>query len=83
MENSNDEFLHTMKDGTKFLLKELNDAHLQNIIEMIERKANDGLLFRDVYDDCVSYFSYGEDVLNFMKYEKYIEEQNRRKNAGD
>ena len=77
-------FMHTTKGGQKIPLNKLEDSHLQNIINLIERKAKEGIIVRygggskpdDFWYD--EDHLYGEEALNKMHYYEYIEERERR-----
>lgn len=76
---------HTTATGDVIPIAELSDRHLDNIIKMIERKAEEGIdivcggghgdyheMWADVYE------IEGDEVLDHYDYEKYIRERKRR-----
>ena len=78
-------FLHTTKEGKKILLQDLDDDHLNNIINNIERKSKEGILI--CYgsemldpDELDTDWIYGDDAKDFMNYDYYVKEKERRHN---
>jgi hypothetical protein len=79
MKNRN---IHITKDGTRMLISDMDDNHLQNTINMIKRKALSGL--QVIYfgagengEGDVDYI-YGNDALRAMNYSRYLLEQKKR-----
>jgi hypothetical protein len=81
------EYTHVTKNGEKILLKDLNLSHLQNIINLIERKAEEGLKVMygggHTYDEMWydEEILYGEDAKKELGYHHYIKELKRRENT--
>lgn len=79
--------IHTTKNGEVLALHEIDDTHLQNIIENIERKAKKGVIIMrgggsspdDIWYDEDHLFGY--EVLRMMRYAMYTRERERRKKA--
>lgn len=70
---------HTTRDGEQILLEDLDTKHLYNILRMIERQADGGLLVRyrrgdETWTDTVT----GEKAFELLNYAAYQEELNRR-----
>lgn len=87
MLNSNGE--HITKDGKIIPLKDITDSHLINIIRHIERRAREGLCVVsacygvDMMDmDFIEEVLYGQNVLNIMNYDTYVDELKRREAKG-
>jgi len=78
---------HKTKDGKKILLSDLELSHLENIINLIERKSIEGYTSRngggscaeDMWYDEDTY--YGEEAKKEMNYKDYISEFERRRSA--
>jgi hypothetical protein len=79
---------HTTKKGEKIELEDLEDSHLNNIINWIERKAKEGFVIRMGGGSCSDDFWYeektykGKKALKYLRYKKYVKEQERRKLIG-
>lgn len=76
---------HETADGKLIKLKNLTDAHLANIIKMIERMAKEGvdIVFGGGHGDYEEMWAdveylHGERVFEHFKYDKYKKEQRRR-----
>jgi hypothetical protein len=77
-------FMHTTKNGDQIALSKLEDSHLQNIINFLQRKAKEGVRVRhgggttadDIWYD--EDMLYGEEALKHLHYGEYIAEQKRR-----
>ena len=75
---------HTDKTGNKTLLKDLGTSHLINIIKLIERKAEEGIIERhgggttaeDMWYD-EDHLS-GKDALESMNHDDYVTELKSR-----
>lgn len=84
-------FMHVTKNGDAIALSNLEDSHLQNIINLLQRKAKEGVKVRfgggtsadDIWYD--EDMLYGEEALKHLRYGEYVAEQKRRltKRAGD
>jgi len=78
-------FMHTTKNGDQIALSKLEDSHLQNIINLMQRKAKEGIIVRygggssadDIWYD--EDHLYGEEALAKMHYGEYAAEQKRRR----
>lgn len=64
--------LHTTRNGTLIPIPQLSDAHLANILKLIEKKARMGVRVEDAK-------VYGEEALTRMNYQAYVEEWQKRK----
>ena len=80
---TDDIFVHITRDGTKIPLSQLSDNHLRNIIALIERKAQEGIMVRhgggvppDAWYE--EYRVCGDEALALLNYNKYIAEMKRR-----
>lgn len=76
---------HRTKDGKKISLKDLEDYHLANIIRRHRKLAREGITLRyggtGVDIDEIWYdeeMIIGQDVLDYFKHHKYLEEATRR-----
>jgi len=77
--------MHTTKNGDQIALSKLEDSHLQNIINLMQRKAKEGIIVRygggssadDIWYD--EDHLYGEEALAKMHYGEYLAEQKRRR----
>jgi len=72
-------FYHTTRDGKKIKLKDMDDRHLVNTIKMLEGQAESGIKIYygdDYYRDEDTL--YGQDALDYLDYDEYIEEVERR-----
>ena len=77
---------HKCKDGTVLEIRDMTDGHLHNTIKALERRAEEGILFRgggggegpdDYWYDEEEMT--GQDALDRMEfYKDYIKERNRR-----
>jgi len=77
----------TMRDGSKISIYDMSDSHLSNALNMIERKAEAGALYREgwfdpigcdhVYDE---YYLYGQDYLNKVEGYHELKSERRRRN---
>lgn len=75
---------HITKNGDRILIKDLETQHLENIIKLIERKAEEGLVIRrgggttpeDIWYDEDHLF--GEEVKEHMNYGAYVAELRSR-----
>lgn len=76
--------MHVTKEGRVIKLRDMSDSHLENTIRCIERKAREGLTIRigtgfDATEmECWMETVYGEEALEWMEYEDYIRERERR-----
>lgn len=78
-------FMHTTKNGDQIALSKLEDSHLQNIINLMQRKAKEGIVVRygggssadDIWYD--EDHLYGEEALKHLHYGEYVAEQKRRR----
>ena len=78
-------FMHITKNGDKIALSKLEDSHLQNIINLLQRKAKEGVKVRygggttadDIWYD--EDMLYGEEALKKLHYYEYLAEQKRRR----
>ena len=78
-------FMHVTKNGDSIALSKLEDSHLQNIINLMQRKAKEGIVVRygggssadDIWYD--EDHLYGEEALAKMHYGEYVAEQKRRR----
>ena len=78
-------FMHTTKNGDQIALSKLEDSHLQNIINFLQRKAKEGVKVRygggttadDIWYD--EDMLYGEEALKHLHYGEYVAEQKRRR----
>lgn len=76
--------MHRTRDGKLIPISQMTDAHLRNMIELIERKAKEGieLVTGDMFDEdpeCEIDEIFGDDVLRSMNYAIYVAELKRRK----
>lgn len=77
-------FMHVTKNGDSIALSKLEDSHLQNIINFLQRKAKEGVKVRygggttadDIWYD--EDMLYGEEALKHLHYGEYVAEQKRR-----
>lgn len=75
---------HKTKDGRKIKLSDMSIDHLKNVIKMLENIAKNGLTIRDGGGSCSEeywfeeYTLYGEEALEHLNYEKYVNELKRR-----
>ena len=78
------DFIHYDKNGSEYTLKELFDSHLLNILKLIEKRAEEGIVlqyggcdFNDIWydEECLK----GEEALSYMNYDIYLEEAKRRR----
>jgi len=82
--NNKDEYTHTTREGKKISLSEIEDSHLNNIINHLRNRAKEGILMRDgggFDEDDIWYEEwtiYGKEVLELTGYKHYIKEQKRR-----
>jgi hypothetical protein len=74
------------QNGEAIPIECLNDSHLDNIINMIEKKAKEGMLFQSGggHDALDMWYEedviYGQDVYDYYGiYEELIEERNKRR----
>ena len=84
MLNNNGE--HVTRDGKIIPLKDITNSHLINIIKYIERRAKEGVCVVsacygvDMMDmDFIDEVFYGQNALDIMNYDTYVNELNRRK----
>ena len=78
---------HKTKDGKKILLSDLELSHLENIINLIERKSIERYTSRsgggsgaeDMWYDEDTY--YGEEAKRELNFYDYMSELNRRRSA--
>lgn len=75
---------HITKDGKSIKLKDLSDNHLNNIINLIKRRAKGGITLgtgggvdlNDMwYEEKILY---GKEAKKMLKYKKYVKERKRR-----
>jgi hypothetical protein len=78
---------HVTRDGEIIPLRNLTDSHLVNIIKYIKRRAKEGICVVsacygvDMMDmDFIEEVFHGQNALDIMNYDAYINELNRRKN---
>lgn len=79
---------HTTRDGTAIRLTEMSDQHLDNTIRFYEQRAEEGILIRtgggfdvdDIWYD--EYTIYGKEALEYLDYDDYVRERERRKCGG-
>lgn len=75
---------HTTREGKKIKLKDLDLDHLKNIINYIEKKAEEGVLIRCGGGSTPEDFWYDEDLiigdeaLVYLNYKVYKKELKRR-----
>lgn len=78
---------HKTKDGKEILLSDLELSHLENIINLIERKSIDGCTSRIGGGSCVENMwydedtYYGEEAKRELNFYDYVSEWNRRRSA--
>lgn len=78
------DYKHTDKTGKKWLLSEMTTAHLINTINLIEKRAVKGIRIEEGGRDINSDFWYdtyilrGDKVLEYLNYDKYINELKKR-----
>lgn len=77
------EFLHMTEEGRQMKLCEMHDAHLVNTINLIKRKAKEGLripLYPIAVNDVgIDYITIkGTDAETYCELEQYINEAIRR-----
>jgi len=78
-------FMHVTKNGDAIALSKLEDSHLQNIINLLQRKSKEGVKVRygggttadDIWYD--EDMLYGEEALKRLHYGEYVAEQERRR----
>lgn len=68
---------HITSDGKQIAIQNLTTEHLKNIINWIEKKAEEGVLVS--YDPYLEALLKGEDAKRHFNYSVYINELNRRK----
>ena len=78
-------FYHITREGKKILLQDLDDDHLDNIINHIERKSKEGILVgygSEMLDpdELDTDWIYEDDAKDFMNYDYYVKEKERRRN---
>lgn len=88
---SDKKFMHVTKNGDAIALSKLEDGHLQNIINLLQRKAKEGVKVRygggttadDIWYD--EDMLYGEEALKHLHHGEYVAEKKRRltKRAAD
>ena len=76
--------MHRTRDGKLIPISQMTDAHLRNMIELIERKAKEGieLVTGDMLDgdpECEVDEIFGADVRRYMNHAIYVAELKRRK----
>jgi predicted MPP superfamily phosphohydrolase len=76
--------MHRTRDGKRIPVSQMTDAHLRNMIKLIERKAKEGikLVTGDMIDGDPEYEVeeiFGAAVLRLMKHAIYAAELKRRK----
>jgi len=76
--------MHRTRDGKLIPISQMTDAHLRNMISLIERKAEEGveLVTGDMFDgdpECEVDEIFGDDVRRFMGHAVYVAELKRRK----
>ena len=78
------EFLHKTRDGRKIPLREMGDIHLLNTLSLISSKAKVGVTVRRGGGSSPDDFWYeeehfsGKDALEYLSYDRYLEEAKRR-----
>ena len=80
------EFIHRTRDGKILKLSELDDGHLARMVELIDRRAEEGMPIGDGSGDPDERWAdilYGDEVRVRMGYRYYVREQERRKNLND
>ena len=75
--------MHRTRDGKLIPISQMTDAHLRNMIDLIERKAEEGveLVNGDMFDgdrECEIDEIFGDDVRRFMGRAAYVAELKRR-----
>lgn len=76
--------MHRTRDGKLIPISQMTDAHLRNMIDLIERKAKEGveLVTGDMFDgdpECEIDVISGDDVRRSMNHAVYVAELKRRK----
>ena len=76
--------MHRTRDGKLIPISQMTDAHLRNMVSLIERKAEEGveLVTGDMFDgdpECEIDEIFGADVLKCMNHAVYVAELKRRK----
>ena len=77
--------IHTTKDGTKIKLCDMTDSHLAATIQLMERKASEGITVSMGGGSCPDEFWYDEERLygeTALEYADYVKERDRRKQQG-
>jgi len=80
-------FIHTTKSGEEIALEDITDEHLNNIIAYLKHKAQKGILVQHgggwTFEPDTLWYNeeivYGDEALEYMHYDEYIAEQERRK----
>lgn len=78
-------FMHVTKNGDQIALSKLGDSHLQNIINLLQRKAKEGITVRSGggFDATEIWYEedilHGEEALRRLNYYEYLAEQKRRR----
>ena len=76
--------MHRTRDGKLIPISQMTDAHLRNMIKLIDRKAEEGveLVNGDMFDgdpECEVDEIFGADVRRYMNHAIYVAELKRRK----
>jgi hypothetical protein len=82
--NKNGVKIHTTIDGVDIALKDMSDRHLLNLLNIMRKKAAEGILLRWGCLDCdgvdyVEEMIFGDEALRTINYFDYLDELNSRK----
>jgi hypothetical protein len=78
------EHIHTTKDGERIPLSQLENRHLINIIKFIKRRAEGGVdKFGGVFGNIEEDMLYGLEALEYLNYDIYVNELERRLEANE
>jgi hypothetical protein len=80
------EFIHRTKYGKQLKLSEMDDGHLARMVELIDRRAEEGVPIGDGSGDPDERWAdilYGDEVRVRLSHAHYVREIERRKHLND